>query len=156
MSKSLKIAVIGDYNFTYNSHHATNLAIDHASNFLDIDVSYYWIKINEVLKFRPQNFSQYDGFWIAPGPIKNEFFLHGIIREILGKSVPTLITGDGYRTFINALISVYQLNKDGEKLISDNLIEGQQFERIEILPHSKDFIKLYENHSKLELSASRF
>jgi hypothetical protein len=35
MSESLKIAVLGDYNFTYNSHQATNLAIDHASRFLD-------------------------------------------------------------------------------------------------------------------------
>ncbi len=156
MSKSLKIAVIGDYNFTYNSHHATNLAIDHASNFLEIDASYYWVKISEVLKFRPQHFTQYDGFWIAPGPIKNEFFLHGIIREILGRSVPTLITGDGYRTFVNALISIYHLNRSEEKLISDNLVDGQQFEKITITPHSDDFIKLYSNHSKLELTSSRY
>ncbi|MGB0914826.1 MAG: hypothetical protein ACPGVI_02090, partial [Crocinitomicaceae bacterium] len=75
MSQSLKIAIIGDYNFTYNSHHATNLAIDHSAQFLDIDVNYYWIKLNEVAKFRPQQFHQYDGIMIAPGPIKNPFFL---------------------------------------------------------------------------------
>lgn len=156
MSESLKIAVIGDYNFTYNSHHATNMAIDHAAGFLDIDINYYWIKLNEVLKFRPQQYNQYDGFWIAPGPIKNEFFLHGIIKEILSKSVPTLITGDGYRTFLDALINMYQLNRGNEKLISDNLVEGQQFEKINIRPHSSDFIQLYENHSKVELTSSRF
>ena len=38
MSDTLKIAVIGDYNFTYNSHQATNLALDHAGIFLDITV----------------------------------------------------------------------------------------------------------------------
>ena len=154
--QSLKIGIIGDYNFTFNSHHATNLAIDHAANFLDIEISYYWIKLSEVLDFRAQQFNQYDGFWIAPGPIRNEFFLHGILREILSRPIPTLITGEGYRTFVDALINTYQLNKGSEKLISDNLVEGQQFEQIVITPHSKEFQVLYENHSKVELTSSRY
>lgn len=156
MQQSLKIAIIGDYNFTYNSHHATNMAIDHAANFLEIEINYYWIKLSEVLKFRAQQFNQYDGFWIAPGPIKNEFFLHGILKEILGKQIPTLITGEGYRTFIDALINTYQLNRVNEKLISDNLVEGQEFEKILVSPHSKSFIQLYEHHSKVELTSSRY
>jgi CTP synthase (UTP-ammonia lyase) len=154
--QSLKIGIIGDYNFTFNSHHATNLAIDHAANFLDIEISYYWIKLSEVLDFRAQQFNQYDGFWIAPGPIRNEFFLHGILREILSRPIPTLITGEGYRTFVDALINTYQLNKGSEKLISDNLVEGQQFEQIMISPHTKEFEILYENHSKVELTSSRY
>ncbi len=156
MSQTLKIGIIGDYNFTYNSHHATNLSIDHASNFLDVEISYYWIKLNEVIGFRPQQFNQYDGFIVAPGPIKNEFFLAGILKEIMGKNIPTLITGDGYKIFIEALISMYQLNRQNEKLISDNLVDGQQFEQIHVHPHSNAFIKLYENHSKTELTSSRF
>ena len=47
MGQSIKIAIVGDYNFTYNSHHATNLAIDHSAHFLEIEASYYWIKLNE-------------------------------------------------------------------------------------------------------------
>lgn len=156
MSQSLKIAIVGDYNFTYNSHHATNLAIDHSSHFLDIDVSYYWIKLSEVVKFRAQQFQQYDGIWIAPGPIKNPFFLHGIIREILGRPIPTLITGDGYKILLEVLISTYQLNPRNEKLISDNLVEGEQFEKIMITPNSKEFIHLYENYSNVELTSARY
>lgn len=156
MSQSLKIAIIGDYNFTYNSHHATNLAIDHAANFLDIEISYYWVKLNEVLGFRPQQFNQYDGFWVAPGPINNEFFLHGIIKEIMAKPIPTLITGAGYRTFIEAIINSYQLNPQNEKLISDNLVDGQQFEKISVTPHSEAFIQLYKNRNNEELTSSRF
>jgi len=156
MSQSLKIAIIGDYNFTYNSHHATNLAIDHSSQFLDLDVNYYWVKLSEVAKFRPQQFQQYDGIWIAPGPIKNPFFLRGIIREIIGKQIPTLVTGEGYKTLLEVLISSYQLNTHNEKLISDNLVEGEQFEKIFISPNSKEFIQLYENYSTLELSATRY
>ena len=156
VNQSLKIAIIGDFNFTYNSHHATNMAINHSGDFLEIEVSYYWIKPGEVLKFRSQQFNQYDGFWIAPGPVHNEFFLHGIIRELVSKGIPTIITGEGFYTFIDALINVYQLNRGNEKLISDNLVEGQQFEKLFITPHSKAFIKLYENHSKTELTSSRY
>lgn len=156
MSQSLKIAIVGDYNFTYNSHHATNLAIDHSSHFLDIDVSYYWIKLNEFIKLRPQQFQQYDGIWVAPGPIRNPFFLHGIIKEIVGKSIPTLVTGEGYKTFLEVLISTYQLNPNNEKLISDNLVDGEQFEKIIITPKSAEFIKLYANYSNVELTATRY
>jgi CTP synthase (UTP-ammonia lyase) len=156
MSQSLKIAIIGDYNFTYNSHHATNLAIDHSAQFLDVDVSYYWIKLNEVVKFRPQQFQQYDGIWIAPGPIRNPFFLHGIIKEVVGKSIPTLITGDGYKTLLEVLISTYRLNTRNEKLISDNLVDGEEFEKLFITPHSKEFIQLYENYSNMELTSTRY
>jgi CTP synthase (UTP-ammonia lyase) len=156
MSQSLKIAIIGDYNFTYNSHHATNMAIDHSAHFLDIDVNYYWIKPKEVIKFRPQQFNQYDGIWIAPGPIKNPFFLHGIIKEIIGAKAPILVTGDGYKTLLEVLISSYQLDNKNEKLISDNLIEGQQFEKIFISPNSKELYKLYENYSNIELTSNRY
>lgn len=156
MSQSIKIAIVGDYNFTYNSHHATNLAIDHSAQFLDIDVSYYWVKLNEVVRFRPQQFLQYDGILVAPGPIRNPFFLHGIIKNILSKSTPTLITGAGYKTFLEVLINTYQLNNKNEKLISENLVDGEQFEKIIITPHSKAFIQLYENYSNVELTATRF
>lgn len=156
MSQSLKIAIVGDYNFTFNSHHATNLALDHSAQFLDFDVNYYWIKLSEVIKFRPQHFEQYDGIWVAPGPIKNEFFLHGIIKEIIGKSTPILITGDGYRTLLEVLINTYQLNSKREKLISDNLVEGDQFEKLFISPHSGAFQKLYENYSNVELTSTRY
>ena len=72
---TVKIAIIGDYNFTFNAHHATNLALDHASNFLDVDVNYYWIRVSEVAQQKIAFFDQYDAFWIAPGPFLNPFFL---------------------------------------------------------------------------------
>jgi len=74
MSEALKIAIIGDYNFTYNSHHATNLSLDHAAEFLDLEINYYWIKINEALQFKKPTLEQYDGIWVAPGPYLNPFF----------------------------------------------------------------------------------
>lgn len=156
MSKTLKIAIIGDYNFTYNSHHATNLAIDHASYFLDIEINYYWIKLQEASQLSANQLKIYDGIWISPGPYKNEFFLGGIIDFLIQQTLPVFITGDGFKTLIDVLIARNNLNTKGEKLISDNLIEGQAFEQIEILPHSKELIQLYTNHNKTELTSSRY
>lgn len=156
MSKSLKIAIIGDYNFTYNSHQATNLAIDHAARFLEIEVNYYWIKINEAATFKPHQFDQYDGVWFSPGPFRNLFFLPGIVKTLSNLKIPTLLTGESFKSLIEVLINNYQLNPNNEKLISDNLVDGQQFEQINVIPHSTGLIHLYENHNTTELTSSRY
>jgi len=57
---------------------------------------------------------------------------------------------------LEVLINLYQLNPHKEKLISDNLVDGEQFEKIQLAPHSKAFQKLYENYSKVELTSTRF
>jgi len=156
MSNTLKIAIIGDFNFTYNSHHATNLALDHASRFLETEINYYWIKLTEASQLKSHQLNEYDGVWIGPGPYKNSFFLNGIIDHVIQQNLPTFITGEGFRSLVEVLINRYNLNPNGEKLISDNLVEGEQFERLNIFPHSEALIKLYENHSNLELTSSRF
>ena len=156
MGLSLKIAIIGDYNFTYNSHQATNLALDHSSRFLDVELSYYWIKINEAAQIKIQLFEQYDGIWIAPGPFNNPFFLNGILDTILQLNIPVLLTGESFKNLIEVLISRNQLNPNSEKLISDNLVDGQQFERLTIVPHSKEFLQIYQNHNNIELTSSRY
>jgi CTP synthase (UTP-ammonia lyase) len=156
MGLSLKIAIIGDYNFTYNSHQATNLALDHSSRFLDVELSYYWIKINEAAQIKIQLFEQYDGIWIAPGPFNNPFFLNGILDTILQLNIPVLLTGESFKNLIEVLVSRNQLNPNNEKLISDNLVDGQQFERLTIVPHSKEFLQIYQNHNTIELTSSRY
>jgi CTP synthase (UTP-ammonia lyase) len=156
MSNQLKIAIIGDYNFTYNSHQATNLSIDHSARFLELEINYYWIKITEAASFKPQQFEQFDGIWISPGPFQSAFYLSGVIKLIKHLKIPTLITGEGYKILIETLINSYQLNPNGEKLISDNLVEGNQFERCQLVPHSKEFIRMYENHPTVELTSARY
>jgi CTP synthase (UTP-ammonia lyase) len=156
MSQNLKIAVIGDYNFTYNSHQATNLAIDHAGRFLEEEINYYWIKIEEAAYFKMQNFDRYDGVWLAPGPVKNVFFLNSIVDILTQLNIPTLITGEGYRALIEILINKHHLNNNNEKLVSENLVEGNQFESVSIVPHSAAMLQLYNNHSHIELTSSRY
>jgi len=156
MSDSLKIAIIGDYNFTYNSHQATNLALDHATDFLDIETNYYWLKPNEAVLHKPFYFEQYDGILFAPGPYQNAFYLNGIIRTLVQQKTPCLLTGEAFKGFVEVLIQMYHLFQNGEKLISENLNTGNNFEKISIVPHSKEFIQLYDNFSTIELSSSRY
>lgn len=156
MDEGIRIAVIGDYNFMYNAHHATNLSIDHASRFLEEEISYYWIKIDEAAFYKMENFEKFDGIWIAPGPYRNGFYLNAIIDVLTQLKIPTLITGEGYRSLVEVLINRNNLNSRNEKLISDNLVDGNNFEAVHIHPNSKEMIRLYENHSNTELTASRY
>ena len=156
MSEVLKIAIIGDYNFTFNAHHATNLSLDHSSEFLEVELNYYWIKISEALKHKEGYFQQYDGIWVAPGPIENPFYLNGIFKKIADKNIPVLITGEGFKIFLEYLITQNQLLSQQEKLISENLVSGNSFERITIEPRTKAFRQLYKNFNTTELSSSRY
>jgi CTP synthase (UTP-ammonia lyase) len=156
MSENLKIAILGDFNFTYNSHHATNLALEHSERLLEMDLSYYWIRIQEAINLNSSQLQEYDGFWLAPGPYSNEFFLSGILGTILAEEIPLFITGDGFKHFIELLIKHYNLNPNGEKLISDNLVAGNQFEAVHITAKTPETQKLYHTHSNVELTSSRY
>jgi CTP synthase (UTP-ammonia lyase) len=154
--QQLKIGIIGDFNFTYNTHHATNLALDHASRFLEIELSYYWIKVNEVLAMKTNQFSSFDGFWLAPGPFLNAFYLNGVVDQLMQLPVPVFITGEGFKAMLEVLIQRNNLNAGGEKLVSENLVEGNHFERLYIEPSTAALTHLYETRSTEELTATRY
>lgn len=156
MADRLKIAIIGDFNFTYNSHHATNLAIEHSRNLLELELNTYWLRIHEAANMRVSNFSSYDGLFVAPGPFENVFFLSGVIDAAIQSGIPLLITGDAYKVFIELLIARNNLNSNNEKLISDNLSPADRFERVEVIPRSRELEKMYNGNSRVELSSSRF
>lgn len=156
MNDSIKLAIIGDFNFAYNTHHASNLAIDHASNFLDTEINYYWIKVQEVVQSKKEFLQSFDGVWIAPGPYKNEFYLREVLDLVYDLEIPVFITGEAFKVLMELLIIRYNINPNGEKLISDNLVELNRFEKIEVVPHSKALIHLYNNHNSEELCTSRY
>ncbi len=156
MADRLKIAILGDFNFTYNAHHATNLAIEHSKNLLDIEVNTYWLRIHEAASLKPHQFANYDGLFVAPGPFENMFFVSGVLDAAIQSGVPLLITGDAYKVFIEILIAHNNLNANNEKLISDNLSPKDSFERIDVFPVSKELEKMYNGIARVELSSSRF
>lgn len=152
MHQRIKIAIIGDFNFTYNAHHATNLAIEHTQRLLEQEINHYWIRIQEAALFSKKKFEDFDGIWIAPGPFSNLFFLQGILNLILQTKTPLFITGEAYKTFVEVLVR-QDTNISNEKIISDNLVQGDLFEAVEIKPLSAETKKAYLNHSNIELSS---
>lgn len=156
MLDRMKIAIVGDFNFSYNSHHATNLAIEHSENFLDTEISYYWIRISEASSMKISQWNNYAAIWFAPGPFENVFFLNNVIRSTLETNLPIFITGDAFQTFIEILIENYNLNPNKEKLISDNLVIGNSFHNVEVYPVSDNLKKIYHNEVRTELSSTRY
>ena len=156
MKEALKIAIIGDFNFTYNAHHATNLAIEHAAHLLEVEVDYYWIRVHEAAGLKVNKYSGFDGVLLAPGPYENAFFLNEVLKTILEAQVPILITGLGFKTFLEVVIKMYNLNPSQEKVISNNLAAEDHFEKVEVIPITESLKKLYQHSNRLELTNSRY
>jgi CTP synthase (UTP-ammonia lyase) len=153
---AIKIAIIGDFNFAYNAHHATNLSLDHSSNFLDEEINYYWIRPSELLSFKKNELLDYDGVWLAPGPYLNEFYFSGAVKEVINSKLPALVTGEGFYHVIDYYVKQYSLNPRNEKVISDNLVSGNQFDSVQIAPVGSFGIKIYSTHNSIELTSTRF
>jgi len=156
MSEAIKIVIIGDFNFTFNAHHATNLAIEHSANLLNLNVNYYWMRTHEAATLKPSKFSKFNGVIIAPGPYDNGFFLNGIIKSILAAQVALLVTGESFKTFLEVIVKMYNLNGHHEKLISKNLASENVFEKIEVHPASESLSSLYNNSNRIEFTNARF
>ena len=75
---------------------------------------------------------------------------------ILQQNTPVFITGEGFKALIDVLINKNNLQANGEKLISENLVSGNQFEHVFIIPHSTALIQLYETRKQEELTATRY
>ncbi len=156
MSRAIKIAIVGDFNFAYNAHHATNLALEHSGALFEEEINHYWIRPSEILNFKRNELSGFHGVWLAPGPYLNDFHLSGVVSHLLEAQRPTLITGEGFFHIVDYFVNKYQLNPRNEKFISDNLVSGNQFEAITIQASNTYAEKIYQSHNPIELTASRF
>jgi CTP synthase (UTP-ammonia lyase) len=153
---AIKIAIIGDFNFAYNAHHATNMSLDHSSNFFEEEINYYWIRPSEVLAFKKNELQDYDGIWLASGPYLNEFYFSGAVREVMNAKRPTLVTGEGFYHVVDYYVKQYNLNPKNEKVISDNLVSGNHFESVLMKPVGNLGTKIYSAHNPQELTSTRF
>lgn len=153
----LKIVLIGDYNFSQNAHHATNISIDHVSQEFGFKIDYFWIRTYEANKMSVKDFESFDGIWITSGPFENSFFLHNIIRLCLNTQKPIFITGEGFKAFIEIIATQFDVNPNQEKCISENLIEtSKTFSKIEVEPLSDELKLLYNYELRQELTNSQF
>lgn len=156
MDEALRIGIIGDYNFAYNSHNATNQALQHAESVLDQPLNYYWLNEKECCEQNEDFYRNYDGIIIAPGPYRQPFYFTSIIKELQDNNIPVLGTGDCFKILIETVFSAKGFDINTEKIISDNLVDGNQFTGINIENLSAEFEKIYLNKGKMEYSSSRF
>jgi CTP synthase (UTP-ammonia lyase) len=156
MEESLRIAIIGDYNFAYHSHNATNQALQHCEDVLEVGINYYWLNERECCEDVLDFYSDYDGVIIAPGPYMQPFYFQSIIARLLEQKIPVLGTGDCFKILVETYFSSKGFDSSREKIISDNLIEGNYFTGITLEKISGEFVKLYLNKATTEYSSSRY
>lgn len=154
MERPLKIALLGDFNYTYNAHHATNFSIDHAAAFLEVDCNYYWMSFDDYIQNKTDKSNYFDAYWITPGPYRNEENLNKSIELLLTSKKPILITGIAFSNLIRVLAMQYNVG-DG-KIVSENLISKAVFEKVNLTLKTPQLRKLYEHRSKDELTDIRF
>lgn len=156
MDEVLRIAIIGDYNFAYNSHNATNQALQHVEEVLDQPLNFYWLNEKECCEQNETFYENYDGVIIAPGPYRQPFYFNSIIANLLDKNVPVLGTGDCFKILIESYFSKKGYDIGREKIISENLIEGNHFTSVNLEKLTDEFEKIYLNKGNVEYSSSRF
>lgn len=156
MDGVLRIAIIGDYNFAYHSHNATNQALQHAEKVLDQPINYYWINERECTEQIATFYDSYDGIIIAPGPYQQPFYFNAIISKLMEQDVPVLGTGECFKILVQAYFSGKGFDLNAEKIISDNLVNGNQFTGITLDKFSSEFGKIYLNRGVAEYSSSRY
>lgn len=157
MDGVLRIAIIGDYNFAYHSHNATNQALQHAENVLEQSINYYWLNERECTEQLDNFYESYDGIIIAPGPYQQPFYFQSIIAVLMEKTdIPVLGTGECFRILVQTYFSSLGFDLNAERIISDNLVNGNQFTGITLSHFSDEFEKLYLNRGIAEYSSSRY
>jgi CTP synthase (UTP-ammonia lyase) len=156
MEGVLRIAIIGDYNFAYHSHNATNQALQHAEKVLDQPINYYWLNERECTENPTSFYESYDGIIIAPGPYQQPFYFNSIIKNLIDKDIPVLGTGECFKLLIEAYFSDLGFDLNSEKIISENLVNGNHFTGITLDRFSSEFSKIYLNRGFAEYSSSRY
>lgn len=156
MEGVLRIAIIGDYNFAYHSHNATNQALQHTEKVLDQPINYYWLNERECTENPTSFYESYDGIIIAPGPYQQPFYFNSIIKNLIDKDIPVLGTGECFKILIETYFSGLGFDLNSEKIISENLVNGNQFTGITLDRFSSEFSKIYLNRGVAEYSSSRY
>jgi CTP synthase (UTP-ammonia lyase) len=100
MADRLNVAVIGDFDGSYEPHVATNAAIRHSAGVLGLEASVAWLA-TETLEADLRRVAAADVFWSAPGSPYNS--LAGALAALrFGRenAVPTLGTCGGCQHII--------------------------------------------------------
>ncbi|MGA2134133.1 MAG: hypothetical protein ABSH50_17715 [Bryobacteraceae bacterium] len=80
MSGTVRIAVVGDFNPEYPTHHAINASLQHAAEGLGLRMDSKWVATSCAERGADKIFRNYDGLFIASGsPYRS---MHGAFEAI--------------------------------------------------------------------------
>lgn len=88
-----RIAIIAEYDPDYEPHVATERAIRHSAESLELQIEYQWVSTQDISK---SLFTEYDALWVGPGsPYKNMDNTLGAIKNAREHDIPLLGTCGG-------------------------------------------------------------
>lgn len=95
-----RIAILGDFNPVYQTHHALNDSIRQSVRQFDQDIQFDWIDTN-TFNFKTAFDKLYSGLWIAPGsPYKNAQNVIDAIAYTRQNDIPTFGNCGGFQHMI--------------------------------------------------------
>lgn len=93
-----KIAILGDFNTGYTTHHALNKAVQEVQALLPGAVQFHWIGTDAFDPIQVFEHEAYKGLWIAPGsPYKNDGKVLEAITYVRTHHIPTLGNCGGFQ-----------------------------------------------------------
>lgn len=96
LKKTLRIALVGDYNPDVVAHQAIPLAIDDAAAVQELTADYDWLSTDEIAS--EEDLVGYDAIWVVPAsPYKNAQGAFTAIRYARENGVPFLGTCGGFQ-----------------------------------------------------------
>lgn len=149
MDNYVDLAIVGDFNFNYSSHVATNRAIEDVERILGIDINVYWVETTSLANFADDKLSRYDGVWVAPGPYANAKGVFNAIEYARINRVPFFGTSGGCQfsilEFTRNVLGVKEatghLSMEGQSLIQRKTSPSKdiEMEKIYLMKGTKSF-----------------
>lgn len=93
-----KIAILGDFNTNYATHHALNRATQDVQGMFPVNVQFHWIGTNVFNAAQVFEQEGYSGLWIAPGsPYRDDEKVISAITYTRTHNIPTLGNCGGFQ-----------------------------------------------------------
>lgn len=95
-----KIAILGDFNPVYSTHHALNDSIRQIKRIFEEEIQFDWIS-SDILNFKTAFNKMYCGLWIAPGsPYKDMKNVLNTITYARQNNIPTFGNCGGFQHMV--------------------------------------------------------